>query len=372
VPEGAFSKQVAAMGGTDNAFTSRDMTAYHQQVPADRLLDVMRLEADRFANIRWSDDAFAREMRVIQEERRQRVEESPQARLFEAYTATAHLAHPYRRPIIGWMSDLETMTSEDARAFHRKWYVPANAAVVVVGDVDPATVRRWAEQTYGAIPAGALPARKPQTEPPQAGVRRMEYRARTRQPLVVVGYRAPLMAAPALSGAPVNAASQDALALTLLAGVLDGHSAARLERQLVQGQGGRRWADSVGASYGLMGRGPQLFMLTGIPAAGVAPADLEQALKAEVRRVAEQGVSEVELQRVKNQWMASEVYKLDSVFGQARELGGYWVQGWHPGSGPALMEQLSRVTAAQVQDVARRYFDDQQSTVGWLLPEGAP
>jgi len=140
----------------------------------------------------------------------------------------------------------------------------------------------------------------------------------------------------------------------------------------VQGQGGRRLADNVGASFGLMGRGPQQFWLTGTPAAGVAPADLEQALKAEVRRVAVSGVSDAELQRVKNQWMASEVYKLDSVFGQARELGGYWVQGWPPDSGPVLLERLSKVTAAQVQDVAKRYFDDNQSTVGWLLPEVAP
>src|SRR5574343_111683 len=369
VPEGEFSKRVAAMGGSDNAFTSRDMTAYHQQVPAARLPDVMRLEADRFANIRWTADAFAPEMRVIQEERRQRVEESPQARMFEAYAAVAHLAHPYRRPVIGWMHDLTAMPPADARAFHQRWYVPANAAVVVVGDVDPAAVRVLAEQTYGAIPAGVVPDRKPQTEPPQFGVRRLEYKAQTRQPLVVLGYRAPGMAP---LGATTDPQSDDALALALLAGVLDGDSASRLEKALVQGQGGRRLADNVGASFGLMGRGPQQFWLTGTPAAGVAPADLEQALKAEVRRVAVSGVSDAELQRVKNQWMASEVYKLDSVFGQARELGGYWVQGWPPDSGPVLLERLSKVTAAQVQDVAKRYFDDNQSTVGWLLPEVAP
>ncbi len=368
--EGEFSRRVAALGGRDNAFTSRDVTAYHQQVPADRLEDVMKLEADRFANNQWPDDAFHRELLVVKEERRQRVEESPQARLFEAFSATAFLAHPYRRPIIGWMSDIESLTAADVRDFYRRWYVPANAAVVVVGDVDVAQVRRWAEEHYGRIPAGAVPARKPQTEPVQTGVRRLEFKARVSQPLVVMGYKVPQLASPDAA----DAASQDALALTLLAGVLDGHSAARLERGLVQGQGqaGQRKANSVGASFGLMGRGPQLFLLTGTPVDGVAPAELEEALKREVRRVAEEGVSAAELQRVKNQWSASEIFKLDSMFAQARELGSYWTQGWPVDSAPQLMERLRSVTAEQVQSVAKRYFSDTQLTVGVLLPETAP
>lgn len=366
--EGEFSRRVAALGGRENAFTSRDVTAYHQQVPADRLEEVMKLEADRFANNQWPDDAFARELLVVKEERRQRVEESPQARLFEAFSATAFLAHPYRRPIIGWMSDIESLTAADVRDFYRRWYVPANAAVVVVGDVDVAQVRRWAEAHYGRIPAGAVPARKPQTEPAQTGVRRLEFRARTQQPLLVMGYKVPQLASPDAT----DAASQDALALTLLSGVLDGHSAARLERGLVQGQAGQRKANSVGASFGLMGRGPQLFLLTGTPVDGVSPAELEAALKNEVRRVAEEGVSAAELQRVKNQWSASEIFKLDSMFAQARELGSHWAQGWPVDSAPQLMERLRSVTAEQVQSVAKRYFNDTQLTVGVLLPETAP
>ena len=138
---GEFSRRVAALGGRDNAFTSRDATAYHQQVPADRLEDVMRLEADRFARNQWDDAEFAREIQVVKEERRQRTEESPQARMFEAFNATLFQTSPYRRPIIGWMSDIEAMTPDDARAFYRQWYVPANAAVVVAGDVDVDRVR---------------------------------------------------------------------------------------------------------------------------------------------------------------------------------------------------------------------------------------
>jgi zinc protease len=367
VPEGEFSRRVAALGGRDNAFTHYDVTAFHQQVPASRLEDVMALEADRFAHMQWTDDAFRREMGVIQEERRQRTEESPQALMFEAFNATAFLAHPYRRPIIGWMSDLQAMTPADARAFHQRWYTPANAAVVVVGDVDAEQVRALAEKHYGSIAARAVPPRKPQVEPVQSGERRVVYRGRTQQPMLLLGYKVPQLTDPAAT----DEASQDALALLMLAGVLDGTSASRLERRLVQGQGGRRLADSVSASYGLMGRGPQLFMLSGAPTAGTMPEALESALKAEIERIARDGVTEAELQRVRNQWMAGEVFKLDSMFAQARELGSQWSLGWPVDAEKTLMQRLTQVTPAQVQGVARRYFGDRQLTVGLLLPEDA-
>ena len=371
--EGEFSRRVAALGGRDNAFTSRDVTAYHQQVPADRLEAVMQLEADRFARNRWPDDAFQREMGVIQEERRQRVEESPQARLFELFNATAFKAHPYRRPIIGWMADLQALRADEVRDFYRRWYVPSNAAVVVVGDVDVQAVRAMAERHYGRIPAAGLPVRKPLTEPLQQGPRRVELRARAQQPLLLMGYKVPQLAHPL----DESSAAADALALTLLAGVLDGHSAARLERALVQGRQpdgrlGERVADHAGASYGLSGRGPQLFLLSAAPAQGVAPQQLEAALKAELRRVAEDGVTPAELQRVKNQWAASEVFKRDSMFALARELGEHWALDWPLDASERLMARLRAVTPEHVQAVARRYFADDQLTVGWLTPQEQP
>ncbi len=365
---GEYSRRVAALGGTHNAFTSRDATAYHQQVPADQVLAVMALEADRFANNQWSDDEFRREIEVIKEERRQRIEESPRARMYEAYNAQVFLASPYRRPIIGWMSDIESLTPDDARAFHRQWYVPANAAVVVAGDVDPQQVRLWAEQTYGRIPARAVPERKPRVEPAQHGPRRLEYRARAEQALLTLGWKAPQLR----DLAATDADTQDALALTLLASVLDGYNGARLGRALVQGEGGRRIADSVDASYGLLGRGPQLFTLTGVPAPGVSPDALAEALQAQVRRVADSGVTEAELQRVKTQWRAGEVYKLDSVVNQARELGSYWLNGWGLDAGERLLQRLMAVTPAQVQSVAQRLFDERQLNVGVLVPEAKP
>ncbi len=358
---GEFSRRVAALGGRDNAFTSRDATGYHQQIPASRLEDVMRLEADRFSNNQWPDEEFRREIEVVKEERRLRTEDSPRSRLFETLYATAFVASPYRRPIIGWMNDLDAMTPGDVRAFYRLWYVPANAAVVMAGDVDPAQVLRLAERHYGRIPAGAVPARKPREEPPQSGARRVELKAPADQAYVALLFKVPRLTS--LDPSPAN---DDALALSVLASVLDGYSGARLDRALTQGPD--RVADSVSAGNGLWGRGPQMFSLAGVPAPGKTPQQVEAALRAEIARIAREGVQEAELQRVKTQWVASEVYKLDSVFSQARELGAFWVSGFEPDASERLFKRLREVTAAQVQSVAARYFSDDQLTAGVLHP----
>jgi zinc protease len=213
VKAGDFSRRVAALGGRENAFTSKDYTGYFQQIPADRLADVMALEADRFANNQWSDDDFRKELEVVKEERRLRTEDSPHARLFEALSATTYQASPYRRPIVGWMSDLEAMQPEDARAFYRRWYVPANAAVVVAGDVDPQVVRALAEKWYGGIQGAQPPVRKPRAEPPQNGLRRIDFKAPAEQAYVALAFKVPGATPSAVSQKEWDAESQDALAL---------------------------------------------------------------------------------------------------------------------------------------------------------------
>ena len=362
VKPGEFSRRVAAIGGRENAFTSRDYTGYFQQIPSDRLADVMKLEADRFANNQWADEEFLKELEVVKEERRLRTEDNPRALLYENLNATAFVASPYRRPGVGWMSDLEAMTAEDTRAFWRRWYVPANAAVVVAGDVDPQEVLRLAEKYYGPIPARPVPVRKPREEPVQQGLRRIEFKAPAEQAYVVLAFKVPR-----LTSLEPSASNDDALALTVLAAVLDGYSGARLDRALTQGPD--RLADSAGAGNGLMGRGPQLFTLDGVPAPGKTTEQVEAALRAQVARIAREGVSEAELERVKTQWVASEVYKLDSVMNQARELGNLWVQGLALDSGEQLIRRLRQVTPAQVQSVAARYFGDDQLTVAVLRPQ---
>lgn len=369
LPPGEFSRRVAALGGSENAFTSRDATAYHQQVPVEHLEAVMRLEADRFENNRWDDDEFRREIEVIKEERRQRTEESPRARMFEQMSATVFVASPYRRPIIGWMSDIEAMTPDDVREFHRRWYVPANAAVVIAGDVEVDRVHALAEAIYGRIPARPVPPRKPRTEPEQQGPKRLDYHAAAEQSLVALAWHMPKLA----DVAGPDPDGTDALALTLLAAVLDGYPGARLERSLVQGGGadGSRIADSAGASYGLMSRGPQVFTLTAVPAPGVAPEAAAAALRAEIARIAQDGVGEAELRRVLTQWTVGEVYKLDSVFNQARELGSHWINGAGLDTSERLLQRLREVTPAQIQSVARRLFGDERLTTAVLVPDAA-
>jgi zinc protease len=360
---GEFSRRVAALGGRENAFTSLDYTGYFQQIPASRLADVMQLEADRFANNRWPDAEFSKEIEVVKEERRMRTEDNPRSLLYESLLATVYTASPYRRPIVGWMSDLDAMTPADARDFYKKWYVPANAVVVVVGDVVPAQVKRLAEQTYGKIPARAVPARKPQVEPQQAGLRRLDLKAPAEQAYVSLAFKVPglrNLEAP-------TPQDDDALALTVLAAVLDGYSGARLERALSQGSD--RVADSAGASNGLLGRGPQLFILDGVPAPGKTAAQVEAALREQVARIAREGISAAELERVKTQWVAGEVYKRDSLFNQARELGTYWVLGLPLDANDRLLTRLRAITTEQVQAVAARYFGDEQLTVATLLPQ---
>ena len=363
VKPGEFSRRVAALGGQENAFTSYDYTGYYQQIPASRLEDVMKLESDRFANNHWPDDEFKREIEVIKEERRMRTDDQPRAALMEQLYAATFLAAPYHRPVIGWMGDLDSMTAQDVRDFHHRWYMPANAVVVVAGDVDPAKVRALAENTYGRIPVRAVPARKPRPEPEQRGMRRITFKAPAEQAYVALAFHVP--GVQRLEN--LTDADRDALALMVLSGVLSGYDGARLDRALRQGPD--RVADSADSGASVTGRGPATFLLVGVPAAGKTAQQVEDAMRAEVARVAREGVSDAELSRVKTQWAASTIYARDSLQSQASELGQNWVQGLPLDADARMLRLLRDVTPAQVQSVAARYFGDDKLTVGTLVPQ---
>ena len=358
VGPGEFNRLVAAAGGRDNAFTSRDYTAYFQQVPADRLEEMMALEADRMRHLTLSAKEFEQEIRVVMEERRLRTDDQPQALLFEAMNAVAFKAHPYRRPIIGWMDDLENMTAQDARDWYERWYVPNNAYVVIVGDVDHKAVFRAAEKYYGGLKSRPLPLRKPQDEPVQTGVRRVVVKAPAELPVVIMGYRAPVVR-------DVEK-DLDPYALDMLGAVLSGHGAARFSKHLVREQ---RLAVSAGAEYDSTARGPGMFYLIGMPSEGKSVNEMEAGLRAELARVQADGVSAEELNRAKAQLVAGQIYKLDSMFAQAMEIGQLEAVGLPYTSGERIIERLKAVTAEQVQDVARRYFSDDTLTVGILEPQ---
>ncbi|MEW5707915.1 MAG: pitrilysin family protein [Pseudomonadota bacterium] len=358
VPAGEFSRLIAAAGGRENAFTSRDYTAYFQILHASKLPLATRLEADRMRNLTLSEQEFQKEIKVVMEERRWRTEDRPRSLVFEQLMAVAYLVHPYRRPVIGWMSDLESMTVRDVRDWYHRWYAPNNATLVVVGDVKAEEVFKLAQRHYGKYKPTALPARKPQGEPAQRGVRRVTVKAPAKLPYLIMGYHAE----------PLRDARNDwePYALEVLAGVLDGYAAARLNRELVRET---RLAQSVGASYDLLARGPSLFLLEGTPSEGRTAAELEAALREQVQRIVEQGVGQDELDRVKAQVVASQVYSRDSMFSQAMQIGQLEMVGLSYRDLDVLIEKLQAVTADQVQAVAKKYLVDDRLTVAVLDPQ---
>ena len=358
VGPGEFNKRVAAAGGRDNAFTSRDYTAYFQQVPKEKLEEMMQLEADRMRHLNVDAKEFAQEIKVVMEERRMRTDDNPQSKLFEQTNAVAFQAHPYRRPVIGWMNDLETMTAADAKAWYDTWYVPNNAYVVITGDVEHKAVFALAEQFYGPLEGHALPLRKAQTEPRQEGTRRVTVKAPAELPVLLMGYKAPVLR-------DVDK-DRDPYALDILSAILDGHDAARFNRKLVRED---KVAQSVGVEYDSTARGPGMIYLHGSPSEGKSIADLEAALRGEIARLQTEGVSLPELKRAKAQLLASQVYKLDSMFGQAMEIGQTEASGIAYQKIERMLEKLQKVSAAEVQAVAKKYFTDDTLTVGVLDPQ---
>ncbi|UCV08509.1 insulinase family protein [Dechloromonas denitrificans] len=358
VGPGEFNKRVAAAGGRDNAFTSRDYTAYFQQVPKEKLDDVMQLEADRMRHLNVDAKEFAQEIKVVMEERRMRTDDNPQAKLFEQMNAVAFQAHPYRRPIIGWMNDLETMTAADAKAWYDTWYVPNNAYVVVTGDVEHKAVFALAEKYYGGLEGRPLVPRRQQVEPAQEGPRQVTVKAPAELPVLIMAYKAPIL----------RDVDQDSepYALEMLTSILDGHDAARFNKKLVRED---KVALSIGVGYDNTARGPGMFYFSGSPSEGRTVGDLEAALRAEIARVQKDGVSEQELKRAKAQLVAGQVYKMDSMFGQAMEIGQIESVGLPYQKIDRMLEKLQKVSAAEVQEVARKYFTDDTLTIGILDPQ---
>jgi zinc protease len=357
-PSGEFNKIVAEAGGRDNAFTSLDYTAYFQIVPNRALATMMDLEADRMANLQLSAKEFEQEIKVVMEERRLRTDDKPQALVSEALHAVAFQAHPYRRPVIGWMDDLEHMTYKDAQDWYRTWYTPSNAYVVVVGDVDHKAVFDLAAKTYGKIKSHALPERKPQNEPQQIGIKRVTVKAPAQLPYISMAWKVPKLK-------DVDK-DREPYALEVLATVLDGHDAARFAKNLVRGS---KVAQSAGAGYDGTLRGEALFVVDGQPAEGRSVTELETALRAEIKRVQDQGVAPDELARVKVQTIASQVYKRDSMMAQAMEIGGMEAAGVSWRDIDKLLDKIRSVTAEEVQAVARKYFGDDTLTIAVLDPQ---
>jgi zinc protease len=355
---GEYSRIISAAGGRDNAFTTNDYTAYFATLQKSHLELALRLEADRMANLTLAPEEWSREIKVVMEERRYRTDDRPRALVYEQLMATALSEHPYRRPIIGWMSDLQHMTAEDAREFYRRWYVPNNAVLVVVGDVSPPEVVAAAEKYFGGVKSRPLPERKPQEEPAQLGTKRLTVKAPAELPYVLMVFRAPALRDPAQDWEPY--------ALEMLSAVLSGNAAARLPNNLVRTE---RLASAASASYDGLARGPGFFYLSATPTPGKSAADVEEGLRREMARIVSDGVSSGELDRAKAQAVASHVYERDSMMYQAREIGEMEMVGISHTTLDLQLRKLREVTPEQVQEVARKYYVEDALTIARLDPQ---
>ncbi len=361
ISSGEFSKKIAAVGGRDNAFTSRDYTGYFQQLHKSKLALAMKLEADRMRNLILTKEEFAKEIKVVMEERRLRTDDQPHALVYEKMMSVAYQSHPYRRPIIGWMNDLENMSVGDAQEWYDRWYAPNNAVLVLVGDVDPKEVYSLAQKYYGEIksrPIASLALRKPQTEVTQAGIKRLQIKAPAQMPYLVMGYHAPVL--------HDASADWEPYALQMLVGVLDGNGSARLNKELVRNQ---QIASSINADYDSTGRGPGMFFLSGTPSEGRSAAELESALRIEIERLIDAGVTEKELRRVRAQVVSGHVFQLDSMFYQAMQIGQLESVGLSYRDLDTIIKKLQAVTAEQVREVAIKYLIDDSLTVAVLDPQ---
>ena len=357
---GEFSKKISKMGGQENAFTSSDYTAYYQVVGKQHLESVMKLEADRMRNLLLDDGEFQKERDVVTEERRQRTDDNPTSKLYEQFNAVAFLSSPQRIPVIGWMQDIRNWKLQDLKTWYKKWYAPNNATLVIVGDVNPAEVKLYAEKYYGVHQPSEIVATKPQLEIPQIGKRTITIKGATKLPTVIMGFHAPTLVT-----ATDDASKREVYALDMLADILDGDDSSRLTKSLVRGS---KKLASVSAYYRATSRLKTQFSFSMAPSDGVSVEQAQQEIWAEITKLQNQKVSQKELNRVLAQTEASYVYSQDSVSGQAMVLGRLSSVGLPISTLDNWIEHVRKVTPEEIQAVAKKYFLEDKLTVGILLP----
>jgi zinc protease len=347
-----YSRIIAKNGGRSNAFTSSDVTVYFATMSREKIDIEIDLEADRMANALLGEKYFEPEKKVIQEERRMRTEDNPAAALGEVASAVAYTIHPYRRPIVGWMQDIENLQRQDLVDFYKLYYAPNNAYIVMVGAFSTTQALEKIKTAFGKIPRGPEPPKVSAEEPEQRGERRVMLKKEAELPLVLAFYHAP------------NLKSPDSFALDLLSVVLAGGRSSRLHHDLVYQKRLVRGvdADYSGVSIDPAGLSVYAQLLPGIEAAAV-----EREINRNLEKVKTELISERELQKAKNQVEAAFVFAQDSIFGQAMKIGYYEaVGGWRQMD--AYLDGIRKVTREDIRRVAAQYLNPDRRTVGTLIP----
>jgi len=357
-PGAAFSALIAQNGGRDNAFTTEDYTVFHETVAKDRLDLAMRLEADRMTGLVLDDSAVLPERDVILEERRMRIDNDPSALLREQAIAGLYLNASYHNPTIGWEHEMRGLGTADALAFYRDWYAPNNAILIVAGDVEAAEVKTLAERHFGPIAARSVPPRLRLEEPPHYAPIRLEMKSpRAAQPSWRRFYLAPSYRA---------GATQHVYALQTLAEILAGSADSLLHKTLVLD---KKLALSVGTGYSPSALGLAEFGVYATPKPGVAIADIEAAVDAELHRVLEHGVEAAEVAQAARRMQASAIYSQDSLSGPANIVGTALAIGRSLDEVAAWPDRIGAVTPAEVAAAARAVLVERNSATGILLPE---
>lgn len=359
IPPGEFSKIIAANGGQDNAFTSQDATAYFQRVSKKNLPLVMEIEADRMANLRLDEKSVLTERDVILEERRSRVDNDPSSILNEQMMAALYQSHPYGIPVIGWRHEIAELDRDDALGFYSQYYAPNNAILVVAGDVDADEVKALAEKTYAKVAKnGKIVTRARPKEPlHQAGVRLTLKDPRAGKASVQRLYIAPSYA---------SAEEGEAEALDLLMKVAASGTTSRLYKRLVveekKAASAGGWFSGTGLDSGRLG----FAVIVG----GKTPIeDVERAMDAVIEEIKEKGVTQKELDRAREAYIADLVYSSDSQSQLAQRYGWAFATGRDVEAVESWPDRLKKVSVEDVNRVARTYLDTKQSVTGYLLPE---
>ncbi len=358
-PPGEFSRIMATNGASENAFTGTDYTAYFQTLEKSRLHISFEMEADRMRHLVLTEKEFAKERQVVTEERRTRTEDKPTSQTNEYFMATAYQTSPYHNPVIGWMSDIQNYTLADLKAWYQRWYAPNNATVVVVGDVEPQAVFALAKQHFGPLKPTQITPPSPRPEVEQMGLKRITIKLPAKLPYFVMGYKVPALKTIA------EEEQWKVYALEVLAYILDGGNSSRLSKNLVRGQ---QIATSASAGYDPFSRLTDLFTFSGIPTNAHTVPELEKALREQIQQLQTTLVNKAELDRVKTQLRASQVYELDSVFYQGMKIGLLETVGLDWRIFDTYLENIKAVTAEQVQAVARQYLKDKNLTIAVLEP----
>jgi len=357
-PPGEFSALISQSGGRNNAFTTEDVTVFHETVANDRLDLVMQLEADRMAGLVLHESVVLPEREVVLEERRTRIDNNPVSLLREQLTANLFLNTSERVPTIGWESEIQRLGTADALAFYRDWYMPNNAILIVAGDTDGAEVRRLAEKNFGPLAARPLPTRLRLDEPEHRAAIRLEMKSEhVAQPSWRRLYLAPSYRA---------GATQHAYALEVLAEILGGGSDSRLYQTLVMRDG---IALSASADYAPSAIGLSSFGVYATPKTGVAVAELEAAVDAQLHRLVEQGVDPDEVRRAEQRLEAAAIYSHDSLTGPANIVGTALAIGQTLDDVAAWPARIAAVTRAEIEAAARAVLIQRNSATGILLPE---